>query len=173
MRLLRYEPLKNEYLTKDKYNVFYVDWSKADDVTSFNTAAANSKPIGEIIGDFIISSRIHPKNVHVVGHSLGSHIAGFAGKRVFCKTKKKLARITATDPAGPLFEREGVTKEFRLCKEDAEFVDVIHTDIGHFGFINPLGHVDFYANDGQNQPGCPPLAEDGTYFFVYLFCKGL
>lgn len=163
----RFEPLKNEYLKKDKHNVFYVDWSKADD-KSFHVAAANSKAVGDVIAEFIISTRIQLKNVHLVGHSLGSHVAGFAGKRIFNKTKRKLGRITATDPAGPLFERKEVTKEFRLCEDDAEFVDVIHTDIGHYGFIKPLGHVDFYPNGGRDQPGCPPLDEDGTYLTLFI-----
>lgn len=73
----------------------------------------------------------------------------------------QIGRITATDPGGPTFEHEKVTKEMRLAETDAEFVDVIHTDAGHYGFIAPIGHVDFYPNRGDKQPGCPPISEDG------------
>jgi hypothetical protein len=47
----------------------------------------------------------------------------------------------------------------RLDTTDAEFVDIIHTNGGTLihdqqGFLSPIGHVDFYPNGGQFQPGC-------------------
>jgi len=43
----------------------------------------------------------------------------------------------------------------RLDKEDATFVDVIHTETGIQGISEPIGHVDFYPNNGKSsQPGC-------------------
>lgn len=45
--------------------------------------------------------------------------------------------------------------EGHLSWADAAFVDVIHTDGGHLGFPNPIGHADFYPNGGsRRQPGC-------------------
>lgn len=44
--------------------------------------------------------------------------------------------------------------DHRLGKSDAEFVDVIHTDILQRGILYPSGHADFYANGGIEQPGC-------------------
>ena len=61
------------------------------------------------------------KDVHIIGHSLGAHIAGYAGERV-----PGLARITGLDPAEPLFQ--DMPEFVRLDPSDAHFVDVIHTD---------------------------------------------
>lgn len=57
------------------------------------------------------------------------------------------------DPARPGFEFIPFQKE-RLSKDDAEFVDVIHTAGGTLGIMDSLGHADFYPNDGvAPQPG--------------------
>ena len=41
---------------------------------------------------------------------------------------------------------------------DADFVDIIHTNGGndddHMAIFETIGHVDFYPNGGQDQPGC-------------------
>ncbi|KAE8744829.1 hypothetical protein FOCC_FOCC008553 [Frankliniella occidentalis] len=47
----------------------------------------------------------------------------------------------------------------RLDTTDARFVDVIHTDgtsifLLGYGMSQPCGHVDFYPNNGKEQPGC-------------------
>ncbi|GJQ85482.1 hypothetical protein Trydic_g23072, partial [Trypoxylus dichotomus] len=126
----------------------------------FYVSAANSKPVGGYIADFIISAKLKVDNVHIIGHSLGSQVAGFIGKRIYERTGSKIARITCTDPAGPSFEHSEISESNRVTNTDAEFVDVVHTDIGHYGFIKAIGHVDFYPNGGTLQPGCPSYEED-------------
>lgn len=158
-RSVWYAPLKNAYLEKGPHNVFYIDWSIAGN-KSYPVSAANSKYVGSFIADFLVASKIPFSNVHLIGHSLGSHVAGFIGKYVFHLTGKKIGRITATDPSFPMFEHPLVGKNLRLSSDDAEFVDVIHTDSGHYGFVKPLGHADFYPNGGVFQPDCPSLEED-------------
>lgn len=92
-------------------------------------------------------------DVHILGHSLGAHVAGFTGAYM----SGKIGRITGMDPARPGFE----TPRFkdpkdRLDASDAKFVDVIHTCAGTIGFAKPIGHADFYPNGGTfRQPGCP------------------
>ncbi|XP_047505682.1 pancreatic triacylglycerol lipase-like isoform X1 [Pieris napi] len=93
-----------------------------------------------------------PSLIHLIGHSLGSHISGFAGKTFEKITGKKIGRISGLDPAGPCFSH--VDPEVRLKSTDADFVDVIHTDSGVFGIKEPLGHVDFFPNQGLTQPNC-------------------
>ncbi|CAF1180353.1 unnamed protein product [Rotaria sordida] len=89
---------------------------------------------------------------HVIDHSLGSYIAGCAGKRVV-----GLGRISGLDPTGPYFEN--TDPAVRLDPTDALFVDVIHTDGAHnlllgLGSLQRMGHVDFFPNDGVDQPNC-------------------
>lgn len=56
------------------------------------------------------------------------------------------------DPAKPLFITVGTDR--RLDAGDADFVDVIHTDVLGRGMLRSMGHVDFYPNIGSAQPGC-------------------
>lgn len=61
------------------------------------------------------------------------------------------------DPAGPLFE--GKNWAVGLNPSCASFVDVMHTNgepglILNLGTMKVLGHVDFYPNKGDTQPGC-------------------
>lgn len=91
---------------------------------------------------------------HLIGHSLGAHVAGFAGKHL----DGKLPHITGLDPAGPHFT--GQQKEFRLWYTDATFVEAIHTDtqsILPLGSAEACSHLDFYPNGGGKQPGCNSL----------------
>jgi len=53
-----------------------------------------------------------------------------------------------------------------LNKEDAQFVDCIHTSRGILGYFTSIGHADFYPNSGRApQPGCYSL------FSLLDFCK--
>ncbi|CAH1183842.1 unnamed protein product [Phaedon cochleariae] len=153
-----YKPLKDGLFALGPHNVVYVNWSKAGN-KSYRVSSANIKPVGRFIAQFLVSSGVPPGNVQLIGHSLGSHLAGFVGKSTFELTGKKLGRITAPDPAGPMFAAPEMAAQERLCESDADFVDVVHTDVGLYGYAAPLGHVDFYPNGGGHQPGCPPRNE--------------
>ncbi|EEC00284.1 lipase, putative, partial [Ixodes scapularis] len=52
-------------------------------------------------------------------------------------------------------DNEGFEDE-RLDRDDADFVDVIHSSNGVYelGMREPMGHVDFYPNGGGDQPRC-------------------
>lgn len=95
------------------------------------------------------------KKVHIIGHSLGAQIAGFAGKSISKSAGAKVGWITGLDPAGPLYEVPLQSKGGRLSDQDADVVEVIHTDGGVLGFATPTGTVDFYPNGGTFvQPNC-------------------
>ncbi|XP_045157040.2 pancreatic triacylglycerol lipase-like [Mercenaria mercenaria] len=158
-------------LTKEDANVFAVNWAKGADNINYIQAAANTRVVGALIAQFITSlhTAAHApyKNFHLIGHSLGSHISGYAGERIH-----GLGRITGLDPAGPLFEKQDA--KVRLDPSDALFVDAIHTDgdslleLG-FGLEKAIGHADYYPNGGEKQPGC--THEVGKHLFSLITGK--
>lgn len=100
--------------------------------------------------DYMMSqSMFSLKDLHIIGFSLGAQTAGMIG--TFVKTGK-LLRITGLDPAKPLFTF--APAEYKLTKDKAVFVDVLHTDILARGVLRAAGHADFYVNGGIEQPGC-------------------
>lgn len=64
-------------------------------------------------------------------------------------------RVLGVDPAGPGFT---IPWDFgngtRLTKDDAKYVQCIHTSCGTVGTLKDCGHADFYLNGGYRQPGC-------------------
>lgn len=107
--------------------------------------------IVKLVSDYNISL----SSIHLVGHSLGAHISGFAGKYLQNTLNESIPRITALDAAGPLFEEVWVTEDERLNPNDADLVVAIHTDGGQAGYSSDIGDIDFYPNGGTAlQPGC-------------------
>ncbi|OWF47404.1 pancreatic lipase-related protein 2-like [Mizuhopecten yessoensis] len=147
--------MKQALLKKRNINLIVVDWGHGAGIP-YAQATANTRVVGAetgmLINQLISVTNTSAADVHVIGHSLGAHIAGYAGDRV-----QHLGRITGLDPADPYFQ--GGDPIIRLDATDADFVDVIHTDASSIlelgmGSIQQMGHVDFYPNGGKDQPGC-------------------
>lgn len=174
-----YEDLKNAILEKYDVNVVQVDYSKPA-ANRYPVAVFLSKSIGKMIAKFLIEiPELSLENMTIIGHSLGGQIAGFVGKEIFAKTGKKVGKIIALDPAGPLFTFH--SENDRLSSNDADIVEVIHTD-KLLGFYRFIGHIDFYVNPSENvQPGCEQLSllqagenlKSSTNFpcYLILFCS--
>lgn len=83
------------------YNVIIVDWGlgakyfKSIGFNEYPSAAANTQVVGAMLANFIHLlvqyKDADVQKMHLIGHSLGSHVAGFAGQRF---VKKKIRRIT-------------------------------------------------------------------------------
>ncbi|TSP09076.1 Lipoprotein lipase [Bagarius yarrelli] len=143
------------YEREPNANVIVVDWlDRASH--HYPTSAENTKLVGGDVAQFIDWLEVigYPlEKLHVLGYSLGAHVAGIAGNLV----NNKVNRITGFDPAGPTFEH--ADRLNRLSPDDANFVDVLHTNTRgspdlSIGIQRPVGHVDIYPNGGTFQPGC-------------------
>ncbi|XP_067949181.1 lipase member H-like [Watersipora subatra] len=132
--------MRTALLQKFDANVFYVDWSKWATTSNYFKAAAKCSDAGEALALFI--NQLESKKgasmakVHLIGHSLGGQVAGFAGAKI---QSPKLARITGLDTSGIGFQCL-FSGENCLDPSDATFVDEIHTLISAL----PRGHADFY-----------------------------
>lgn len=99
---------------------------------------------GELLATALerLSDKVDVNNIHLIGHSIGAHIAGKAGQVVTERSGKVLPRITGLDPARPC----STVDQHNLQKGDAKFVDVIHTNAGVLGISEAVGDIDFYPN---------------------------
>ncbi|XP_055343684.1 pancreatic triacylglycerol lipase-like [Paramacrobiotus metropolitanus] len=156
-----WQKIVEELLENGDYNVMRMDWSAGNQVL-YAQATANIRLVGAYVAKFLIhlqsQYRVDPSNgVHLVGHSLGAHGAGYAGS-IMRRKGFPLGRITGLDPAGPYFTNTDAA--VRLDPTDAMIVDTIITDgestilTGSYGSPQPMGHINFLPNGGLRQPGC-------------------
>ncbi|XP_015792950.1 pancreatic lipase-related protein 2 [Tetranychus urticae] len=148
-------------------SVIIVDYRVAVRIGNFLRAIANTELVGRQVALLIEKLRIHrsinPKNIHLIGYSLGAKVSHFAcswGNKLF---GNKIGRVTGLDPGDHLGDTD---TETTLNENDADFIDVIHSSgfdenspisslrAGRFGIPEPMGHVDFYPNGGYKQPWC-------------------
>nr|CAD7417241.1 unnamed protein product [Timema poppensis] len=134
-------------------NVIMMDWSTGAANPVYEVCVGYVVPAGEYLAtliNFLAAQGMDTTKLHIVGHSLGAHIAGVAGNR---QTSGTVGKVTGMDPAAPGFSN--IPTENHLNSDDAGFVEVIHTCAGLLGWVEPLGHADFYPNGGTwPQPGC-------------------
>ncbi|XP_015369895.1 PREDICTED: lipase member H-B-like [Diuraphis noxia] len=147
--------IKTAYLKVGGYNVITVDWGGIAAFRNYLLPVLMTSKIGaklaRVLDNIVNLDVIEPEDIHLIGHSLGAHIAGVCGSLM---KSRKIGRITGLDPAGPGFEVAKLQKK-GLKKADALFVDIIHTSGGSTGIYNSAGHADFFPNGGSvPQPGC-------------------
>ncbi|KAG5684757.1 hypothetical protein PVAND_013971 [Polypedilum vanderplanki] len=147
------------YQHRGDHNILLLDWEQIANGNYILNAFPNTFEFGEILAEVLIKMTfdgLNLRNLHVVSHSLGSQLAGSLGRNIIKKTsgQLRLKRITALDPAFPLFYPPLFGQH--LNANDAEMVDVIHTDGWIYGAPFSTGTVDFWPNGGKvlYQPGC-------------------
>lgn len=132
-------------------NLFIVDWSGPAN-KDYLSAKSATVDVGKVIGAFITSIQskygLDGSRFILVGHSLGAHVVGNAGKAV----SKQVEHIVGLDPAGPLYSVG--TSSNRLDANDGKFVQIIHTNGNLLGMSSSIGDADIYPNGGNSQPGC-------------------
>ncbi|XP_041982175.1 pancreatic lipase-related protein 2-like [Aricia agestis] len=151
--------IKNALLHYHDLNVITVDWYELSRNSFYPWPAYSTRYVGREIATFIAalvrSYNITGSSFHLIGHSLGAQVMGYAG--MF--SNETIQRITGLDPARPLFEVPEMPVDYCLDRTDAYFVDIIHTCGGVYGYRKSYGHADFYPNSGMPaQPGCSDIS---------------
>lgn len=120
----------------ERVNLIGIDWTNAMPV-DYVRASYRVETIGRVVGEFIYlaiqNQLMRPEAIYLVGHSLGGHVAGFIGKTLHSLSKQTISahKITAMDPAGPLYSSSACTK--RVCESDAAWVEILHSNGGILG----------------------------------------
>ncbi|KAF2879866.1 hypothetical protein ILUMI_26296 [Ignelater luminosus] len=152
--------VKDAVLNVSDVNVFLVDWEKPAKalgnliipyVPSVQLVPKVGQFVGHYINEVMQKHKILPDNVIMMGHSLGAHIAGIAGK-ILAQNKRKIKYIIGSDPAGPCYFYKNSSD--RLDKTDAKFVQTIHTGMETWGIDFPVGTANYFVNGGYHQPKC-------------------
>lgn len=144
--------VRDAWFTRGDMNMIAVDWPRAR--SADYTSSVSAVPgVGEQVADLINFLRnnhgLNLGNTMIIGHSLGAHVSGYAGKNI---QNGQVHAIIGLDPALPLFSYDSPSK--RLSSTDAYYVESIQTNGGTLGFLKPIGKGAFYPNGGKSQPGC-------------------
>lgn len=136
-------------------NLILMDYS-AISWNSYQQTSAETGVVSSFLANFVmklLELGADPKSIHMIGNSIGGHVAALAAKRIH----PKIGRITSLDSAGPCFGKWGIASDsphHRLAVGDAHEVVVFHYDDRFLGTPGPHGDIDIYVNDGSHQPGC-------------------
>ncbi|XP_045495939.1 lipase member H-B-like isoform X2 [Colias croceus] len=156
------------------YNVLLLDTNMFTTM-QYPRAARFMRPVGKNTAKMLAELTTYgldPKKLELVGISLGAQTASFIAKHYKKLTGHSISRLTGLDPAGPCFRNLG--PEERIDKSDADFVEMVATNIDGYGMAAPVGHVNFYVNGGEFQPGdliwtiCDVICSHLRSYYVWM-----
>lgn len=88
------QAIRNAYADRGNVNVFAINWSDQADNIYYLEPARYTVQVGKAVAkliDLLVEDKgAEPKDIHLIGHSLGAHIMGYAGSY----TKHRVGRIT-------------------------------------------------------------------------------
>ncbi|KAL7292968.1 hypothetical protein TKK_0013419 [Trichogramma kaykai] len=161
--------MKSLFSNWPELNIIMIDWTAGGvrfnyEQAAFNTISA-AEQVQSTFADLIAYwekqgvDREEWGPVHFLGISLAAHVSGQAARLLQRNNNFTIARITGLDPAEPCFEPGENFWSRRLTRQDADFVDIIHSDSsekhsGGFGMREAIGHVDFYLDGGNSEGDC-------------------
>jgi len=126
------------------YNIIGIDWRSIKRGDGWDVSLGN---VGEytahFLQDLVKNHGLKIEDIHCIGFSFGTHVIGYTGVFVNQLGLGKIPRGTALDPVA---KHGGI----QSAKDNYGYLDVIHSSV--LGILDPLGHVDFYPNGGENQP---------------------
>jgi len=168
----------------NNYNHIAVDWHQlaaSQGATMYDIPAGNTERAGKRAAEMLLAM-LGPgvpgfDNIHVVGHSLGSHVAGNMCREIETRIGRKCKHLTLLDPAAPKFVQDTLS-DIAVKKSDAEYVEAIVTNgalnrpymaRGYAANARPDEyHAAWYFNGGSVQPGCDSAFMDSITSVVGL-----
>ncbi|BBC23690.1 hypothetical protein [Pseudanabaena sp. ABRG5-3] len=157
-------------------NILALDWLNGGNFMKklvnkeYTNAADMTAEAGKYLAQYLKDKGLDPSKVTLIGHSLGAHVAGIAGKEYQNLTQNKLSEILALDPAGV----ENGTKLMwdGLRNSSADRVVSLHTS-RIFGTKEEknsdprnarLSHLDLHINPNDlYQPNAKNSVENHSY----------
>ncbi|XP_075156812.1 vitellogenin-1-like [Haematobia irritans] len=121
--------------------------------TLYANTAYNTDKLGRFLAIGLRNLGLPPDRLHIIGHSLGAHIVGIAGRYYYKLTGRKIDRITGLDPARPCFRTPSIFPS--LKRGDGRYIDIIHSNPYELGTEEAIGDVDFFAGGlSPTRRGC-------------------
>lgn len=150
------KPIQNiisAYCSRNISTIALLNWTQLQPKQISLTVTNWTSAIGRIAASTFDTLKIKGYNVetwHLIGHSMGAHIAGCIGTY----TNFSWLHITGLDPAGVVFYTD-MYKGCQINPDVANLTDVFYTDGNGYGTIREVGKLNIYANTGTApQPGC-------------------
>ncbi|KAL7013674.1 hypothetical protein ACKWTF_015517 [Chironomus riparius] len=150
------------------YNIIIADWTGAAKNKKYHQFVDSVQNVAHTYVEILQKLRrecYDMDKLFLVGHGVGAHICGAIGREFSSEKHLRLKRITGLDPVDHMFKKRhtynifgfelAFTANQALSRDDARFVDIIHTNAGQIGSKFSSGDIDFWVNGGsKSHPGC-------------------